>query len=427
MKTVDEHVADILAAVGAAAPRRARLAEAHGCVLAADVRATVAVPGFDNSAMDGYAVRAGDVADASADNPVTLPVVGEIAAGGGVPPALPSKAAVRIMTGAPFPAGADTVVQVEWTDGGTETVAVRRAPRRGMHIRRAGEDVAPGDLVLPAGTLLGAAQIGLLAAVNVARPPVYPRPRLAVLSTGSELVEVGGPLAPGQIVDSNSHAVAAAAREVGAEVRRLTGVWDDAAAFVARLREVLPEVDGVVTTGGVSVGAHDVVKEALAGSGDVRFEQIAMQPGKPQGFGLVDGVPVFALPGNPVSALVSFELFVRPAVRRMRGLTTVLRPEVAVTVGEDLTSPAGKRSYLRVRLDPGEGAELVAYSSGGQGSHQLSGLAAAAALLVVPADVTAVPAGMRLPALLLADREPAPPVPAAGDAPGKVATSGVVS
>jgi molybdopterin molybdotransferase len=401
MKTVDEHIADITRSVAVLPMRRVPLSDAHGCVLAVDVRATVALPGFDNSAMDGYAVRAADVELATPEQPVRLPVTGEIAAGAALPAEVKPGTCVRIMTGAPLPPGADTIVQLEWTDGGTETVEVRQPARRGLHIRRAGEDVAPGDRVLPTGTLLGAAQIGLLAAVNVARPAVRQRPRVAVLSTGSELVDVGSAIGPGQIVDSNSHAVAAAAQEAGCEVRRLMGVPDDPAQFSAALRAILPEVDAVVTTGGVSVGAHDVVKEVLAATGEVRFDRIAMQPGKPQGFGVIDGVAVFTLPGNPVSALVSFELFVRPALRRMRGLTGADRPQLLVAVAERLTSPPGRRSFLRARVGAGADGALVASSAGKQGSHHLTALASANALLVVPEDVTAVEPGDRLTAILL--------------------------
>ncbi|MCK9920962.1 molybdopterin molybdotransferase MoeA [Frankia sp. AgPm24] len=406
MTTVDEHTARILAAVAPTRARRVDLAHAHGCVLAADVRATVAVPSFDNSAMDGYAVRAADVADTSAQTPVVLPVEADIPAGPGIPVPLRPGAAARIMTGAPLPAGADAVVQLEWTDAGREAVAVHQAPRRGLHIRRVGEDVKPGSLVLSAGTVLGSAQIGLLAAVNVARPPVCPRPRVAVLSTGSELVEVGSPPRPGQIVDSNSHAIAAAVRECGGLVRRLVGVSDDAGAFIRSFYEVLAEVDAVVTTGGVSVGAYDVVKEVLTGAGSMRFDHVAMQPGRPQGFGLIEGVPVFTLPGNPVSALVSFDLFVRPALARLRGLPATGLPTLEVTVGTALRSSPGRRSYIRVRLDgPGPdgryGPRPVAHPVAAQGSHQLTSLAAAQALLVVPEEVTEVPVGSRLTALLL--------------------------
>ncbi|CAI7973481.1 Molybdopterin molybdenumtransferase 2 [Frankia sp. Hr75.2] len=418
MKTVDQHASDIIAAIHPMSPRRTALREAHGCVLAAHVRATVAVPGFDNSAMDGYAARAADVAEASEDNPVTLPVAGEIMAGPVSPAPLAPGTVVRIMTGAPLPKGADTIVQLEWTDGGIETVRINQAPRRGLHIRRAGEDIAPGNLVLAAGTVLGAAQIGLLAAVNVARPAVHPRPRVAVLSTGSELVEVGTPLGPGQIVDSNSHAIAAAAHEAGALVRRVDGVSDDPDEFGATFDELLRSTDVLITTGGISVGARDVVKQVLSKSDEIRFERIAMQPGKPQGFGVVGGVPVFTLPGNPVSALVSFELFVRPALRRMRGLpagpggASWRQPAtgtVTVRVSEAMQSAAGRRTFPRVRLERDDTGELVATSAGGQGAHQMSGLASAHALLVVPEEVTEVPAGTKLPAVLLPEPEWAGP------------------
>ncbi|SBW28800.1 molybdenum cofactor synthesis domain-containing protein [Candidatus Protofrankia californiensis] len=404
MKSVDAHIADILAAVSPLSPRLLPLGSAHGCVLAADLHAGVALPGFDNSAMDGYALHAADVAGASPDHPVTLPVTGDIPAAPGTPAPVARGTAARIMTGAPFPPGADTVVQVEWTDGRMDQVTVVRAPAPGQNIRRAGEDVAAGDLVLPAGRLLGAAQIGLLAALNVAAPTVHPRPRVAVLSTGSELIEVGGTLGPGQIVDSNSHAVAAAAREAGAEVRRFAGVPDSPDAFAALLTDVLADADAVITTGGVSVGAFDVVKQVLAATGEVRFERLAMRPGMPQGFGVLGGVPVFTLPGNPVSALVSFELFVRPALRWMRGLASVHRPTLVVTTAQELRASPGRRSYLRVRLTgAGDGRPPVAHLAGGQGAHQMSALAVADALVIVPEGGADVPAGRELTALLLGD------------------------
>jgi molybdopterin molybdotransferase len=407
VKTVEEHLRDILGAVAPLPARRLPLEAAHGCVLAADVHAAADVPGFDNSGMDGYAVRAADVTGASPDRPVRLPVVGDIPAGAADLPAVAPGTAVRIMTGAPLPPGADAVVQVEWTDGGTSggvtggVVAVHRQPAVGQHVRRAGEDVTAGAVVLGRGSVLDAARIGLLAVVNVASPVVHPRPRVLVISTGSELVEVGGTLGPGQIVDSNSHAVAAAVREAGGSAERLAGVPDDPRRFADVLFEAVTRADAVVTTGGVSVGAYDVVKEVLTGRGTMRFERVAMQPGKPQGFGTVAGVPIFTLPGNPVSAMVSFELFVRPALARLRGFTDVDRPVRDITVGRDLRSPPGRRSYLRVRLERGAAGDVVGYPAGGQGSHQMSGLAAADALLVVPEDVTDVPAGTILPALLL--------------------------
>jgi molybdopterin molybdotransferase len=401
VKSVDDHLRDILSAVGPLPPRPLPLPEAHGCVLAEDVYAAIALPGFDNSAMDGYAVRAADVANASDGDPVRLPVVGDIPAGAAtLSPVGPGEAA-RIMTGAPLPPGADAIVQVEFTDGRMGTVAVRHPVAAGTHVRRAGDDVAAGALVLASGSVLDAARIGLLAAVGVARPSVHPRPRVAVLSTGSELVEVGEPVGAGQIVDSNSHAVAAAAVEAGATAERLAGVPDDPARFAAVLREAAKRADVIVTTGGVSVGAYDVVKQVLIGLPTMRFDRVAMQPGKPQGFGTVEGTVLFTLPGNPVSALVSFELFARPALLRMRGFTDLLRPRVEVTVAEAITSPPGRRSFPRVRLESRGDGTFAARPAGGQGSHQMAALAVADALLVVPEDMTQAPVGTRLPAILV--------------------------
>ncbi|MGF7234885.1 MAG: gephyrin-like molybdotransferase Glp [Frankia sp.] len=401
MKTVDEHLRDVLAAVGPLEPVATGLGEAHGCVLAQDVHASVALPGFDNSAMDGYAVRAADLVGASEAEPVRLPVVGDIPAGTATLPTVGPGEAARIMTGAPLPPGADAIVQVEFTDGAMGTVAVHQPVQPGVHVRRAGEDVALGELVLAARSPLDAARIGLLAAAGESRPVVHPRPRVIVLSTGSELVEVGRPLGPGQIVDSNSYAIRAAAVEAGAVAERLTGVPDDPATFAEVLADVVTRADLIVTTGGVSVGAYDVVKQALIDRPTMRFERVAMQPGKPQGFGTVDGTVVFTLPGNPVSALVSFEIFVRPVLLRMRGFVEVTRPTVEVTLAVAFTSPPGRRSFPRVRLERAADGTLAARPAGGQGSHQMSALAGADALLVIPENVTQAPAGARLTAIAI--------------------------
>ncbi len=401
VKTVDEHLRDVIAAVGPLPPVAVAFGDAHGCVLAEDVHASIALPGFDNSAMDGYAVRAADVAGASAAEPVRLPVVGDIPAGTATLPTLGPGQAARIMTGAPVPPGADAIVQVEYTDAAMGTVAVHRPVEAGEHVRRAGEDVALGAPVLPAGSLLDAARIGLLAAVGVSRPVVHPRPRVIVLSTGSELVEAGQPVGPGQIVDSNSHAIRAAAREAGAVAERLAGVPDDPATFAAVLADAATRADVIVTTGGVSVGAYDVVKQALLERPTMRFDRVAMQPGKPQGFGTVDGAVLFTLPGNPVSALVSFEIFVRPALLRMRGFVELTRPTVDVTLAVDFRSPPGRRSFPRVRLERAPDGTLAARPAGGQGSHQMAALAGADALLVLPEDVTTASAGTRLTAIMI--------------------------
>jgi molybdopterin molybdotransferase len=403
--TYAEHLARILDLVEPLHPLELGLMDAHGCVVAEDVVAPADLPGFDNSAMDGYAVRADDVADATEGAPVVLPVTGDVAAGPASPLRVMPGVCVRIMTGAMIPAGADTVVPLEHTDGGVAQVAVHRAAPVGQHIRRAGDDVKAGETVLPAGTHLGAVQIGLAAATGRARLLVRPRPRVVVVSTGSELVDPGEPLGPGRLVDSNSPALTAAAIEAGAISYRVGIVPDEPRQLLATLEDQLVRADVLVTSGGVSVGAYDVVKEVLSRLGTVQFDEVAMQPGKPQGFGTIgpDSTPVFALPGNPVSALVSFEAFVRPALRRMLGATPIERPRVRASATEPLRSPPGRRSFVRVLLEVREGAYVVRPVSGA-GSHLLAGMARANALAVVPEDVEEVPAGGAVEVLVLERR-----------------------
>jgi molybdopterin molybdotransferase len=272
-------------------------------------------------------------------------------------------------------------------------------------VRTVGEDVAQGEVVLPEGTHLGAVQIGLAAAVGRSRLSVRPRPRVVVVSTGSELTEAGGTLAPGRIYDSNSLALTAAAIEAGAIAYRVGIVPDDPRQLASTLEDQLVRADVLVTSGGVSVGAYDVVKEVLSRLGTVQFDQVAMQPGMPQGFGTIgpDATPVFGLPGNPVSALVSFEAFVRPALRKMLGATPIERPRVRAVTSKALTSPPGKRSFLRVALEVKKGAYVVTPVSG-PGSHLLAGLARANALALVPEDVEKVPAGEAVDVLVLERR-----------------------
>jgi len=401
VKTVADHLASVLSVVRALPPLELGLLDAHACVLAEDVTAPAPLPGFDNSAMDGYAVRVSDLANV----PVVLPVVGDIAAGPASPLRVQPGLCVRIMTGAMMPAGADAVVPVEWTDGGVAQVRIDRRPDVGAYVRRAGEDVVAGSVVLTTGTHLGAAQIGLAAAVGRSRLIVRPRPRVVVVSTGSELVEPGEPLGPGQIQDSNSPALTAAAVEAGAIAYRVGIVPDDPRRLADTLEDQLVRADVLVTSGGVSVGAYDVVKEVLSRLGTVQFDKVAMQPGMPQGFGTIgpDRTPVFGLPGNPVSALVSFEMFVRPALRTMLGALPIERPRVQAITDVDLDSPLGKRSFVRVGLEVRDGAYRVSPVSGA-GSHLLAGMARANALAVVPEDVQRVEAGSSVEVLVLERR-----------------------
>ncbi|KAB8186966.1 molybdopterin molybdenumtransferase MoeA [Nonomuraea phyllanthi] len=395
MKSVDEHLAEILATVRPLAPLELELDQALGATLAEEVSSPVPLPPFDNSAMDGYAVRAEDVADV----PVTLPVIDDVPAGSVELRAVGPGHTMRIMTGAPLPAGADAVVPVEWTDGGTVSVRISRTVSAGNAIRRAGEDVGAGEVVLKPGTLIGPAQLGIIAGVGRRRVLARPRPRVVVVSTGAELVEPGGQLAPGQIWESNSFTLTAAVREAGGEGFRGESVGDDPGVLLDRLDTHLMRADAIITSGGVSMGAYEPVKEALSPLGTVRFEKVAMQPGMPQGFGVLgeDEVPIFALPGNPVSSFVSFMLFVRPALDKMRGLPAGPPETVTARVTGPLRSPAGRRSFLRGVL----AADRTVSPVHGQGSHQLAALASANALIVVPEDETEVPEGASVEVIAL--------------------------
>lgn len=402
MISVDEHLARVLSVVQPLSPLDLGLLDAQGCFLDEDVHAPAPLPGFDNSAMDGYAVR---TADLSGELPVVLPVVGDVAAGPASPLRVQPGLCVRIMTGAALPEGADAVVPLELTDGGVKHVRIDQTVEPGAYIRRAGEDVAAGDLVLTRGTALGSANIGLAAAIGRNRVLVRPRPRVVVVSTGSELVEPGAPMGPGQIADANSFALTAAAIEAGALAYRVGIVPDEARTLLSTLEDQLVRADVLITSGGVSVGAYDVVKEVLSRIGTVQFDKVAMQPGMPQGFGTIgpDDTPIFALPGNPVSALVSFEVFVRPALRRMIGAEPLQRPRVSAVTTESFSSPEGKRSFVRVHLSVRKGAHVVTPVSG-PGSHLLAGMARANALVIVPEQVVQVAAGEPVTALLLERR-----------------------
>jgi len=405
LKSVDQHLADVLSGIRPIAPLDLQLLDAHGCILAESVVADVDLPRFDNSSVDGYAVRLADVAKASPSTPAQLPVVGDIAAGSRPTYTVQPGMSVRIMTGAPVPPGAEAVVPLEWTDGGIATVTITQAPQAGNSVRRQGEDVKTGQVVLDAGTRLGPGQLGLLAAVGRDRVVVRPRPRVVILSTGSELVEPGSPLEPGQIHESNSYILTTAAREAGATAFRVGIVPDDDRSLMNAIEDQLIRADLVLTSGGVSVGAYDVVKEVLSRLGTVRFERVAMQPGKPQGFGTVgpDNTPIITLPGNPVSSYVSFEVFVRPVIRRMLGVEPLHRPVVRATCLQAMTSVPGKRQFARAWLDVADGRYVVR-PVGGHGSHLVGDLAHSNSLVVVPEDVTEVPEGGTVEVMVLERR-----------------------
>jgi molybdopterin molybdotransferase len=393
MQSVDDYLAEILAAIRPLTPRELSLEDADGGVLAEDITAQWPLPPFDNSAMDGYAVRAADLAAATAEHPVTLPVTGEVAAGDTREHQVAPGSCVRIMTGAPMPAGADAVVPVELTDGGIAQVAVREAVRPGDSVRRAGGDAAPGDALLAAGIRLGPAALGLLAASGRASVLARPRPRMTVLSTGNELAAPGTPVTRGQIWESNSFMLASAARQAGAVAARQASVPDDPAKVLAVIEDAAGRADLLVTSGGVSMGGeHDVVKAALEKLGTVGFRKVAMQPGMPQGFGMVGAAstPIMTLPGNPVSAYVSFQLFVRPALRALQGKASGHQRTARAVLTAPLRSPRDKRSFLRGVLAD-DGTEITPLS--GQASHQLAALARANALIVVPEQVVAMQEG----------------------------------
>lgn len=371
---------------------------AGGLVLAGDVVAGEVVPPFDNTAVDGYAVRADDVVEV----PVELEVVGEIAAGAAPDRAVSAGEAVRIMTGAPMPDGADAVVMVEDSERVGEThVRLTRSVPSGAAIRRAGEDVRVGDRLFEAGTPITATVQAVLASVNANTVRVVPRLRVAVLSTGDELVEDGSPLALGEIRESNRTMLAALLAETGCEVIDLGIVRDDEAELERVLRDAATRCDAIVSSGGVSMGDYDVVKAVLGRIADMHWMQIAIKPAKPFAFGRLDGVPIFGLPGNPVSSLVSFELLARPALRRMMGHRRLTRVSVVAIADVAFERQAdGKAHFIRVSGEFGDDGRYHVRPVGAQGSHQLAATALADAMAVVP-DGTGIPAGADVATLLL--------------------------
>ena len=388
LTSVEEHLAEILATITPLTPTELGLNDIGGLVLAEDVSAVSALPSFDNSGMDGYAVRVEDVAAATEETPVTLPVTAEVAAGDTGAYALQPGTAIKIMTGAMLPHGAEAVVPVEWTDGGSARVSIRAGAAYGNAVRLAGEDAKAGEVLVTAGTRLRPMHVAVIAAAGRGSVLVRPRPRVVVLSTGNELAEPGTPLVPGRIWDSNSFMLAAAAREAGCLAYRQAILPDHPDEVLPAIEDQLVRADLMVTTGGVSMGGeHDVVKAALQQLGTITFRKVAMQPGMPQGFGTIalpaagDRVPIFTLPGNPVSAYVSFQVFARPAIAALQGYDGLGLEKVQAELAGPLRSPAGRRSFLRGVLDRAAGKVIPLT---GQGSHQIATLGKADALVVVP-------------------------------------------
>ena len=388
----------VIGACPTLAPVTVSFVDAEGCVLADDVVASEEVPPFDNTAVDGYAVRSAD----TAAPPIDLPVVDEVPAGTATDRELGAGEAIRIMTGAPMPAGADAVVMVEETerlDG--ERVRINTSVEPGAAVRRAGDDVRPGDRLFPAGTVVTPAIVGVLASINAGTVSVVPRITVAVLSTGDELVEHGGQLEPGQIRESNRKMLAGMLRETGCDVIDLGNVLDDEAALEAVLRDAAGRCDAIVSSGGVSMGDYDVVKAVLGRIADMNWMQIAIKPAKPFAFGSIDGTPIFGLPGNPVSSIVSFEMLARPALRRMMGHRKLARQSLVAIADDGLTRRSdGKVHLMRVLAEFRDDGRCHVRSARAQGSHQLAATALANAIAVVP-DGDGLAPGAEVAVLLL--------------------------
>ncbi len=404
MHTVAEAATEIVAAVHPLEAEPVPLSAARERVLAEDVISPVDLPPWDNSSMDGYAVRADDVRGATKKAPVALAVIGTIAAGGRASGPVGRGEAYRIMTGAPVPAGADSVIRVEDSDGGLERVTLYDDRDAGRNVRPRGEDLAMGAVALEQGTWLGPAQLGVLASVGAATVSVTRRPRVAILTTGDELVEVDrfDAVRRGErIVTSNSYTLDALVRATGAEPVALALLPDDPDALRAWL-SALPPHDLLITSGGISVGAFDHTRRVLAELGaELAFWRVQIRPGAPLGFGRWRGAPWIGLPGNPVSSMVTAELFVKPALRRMLGMPRVFPHPVPVRLGEAVTATAPRTHFLRAVVTAGVDGQLEARLTGAQGSGLLTSMARANALLVVPAGRTHADAGESLGAVLL--------------------------
>jgi len=410
VRSVEDQQARVTAAAVAPRPVRVPIAEAQGLMCAEEVVTEQPMPGFDQAAIDGYAVRSVDISDADEAGEVVLPVMGVIEAGARTPSRLQPNQAARIQTGAPMPTLADAVLPLRWTDGGQVRVRALRGVRSGASVRRAGDDVQPGDVAVRAGAIIGPAQVGLLAAVGCERVLVHPRPRVAVISVGGELVDISRTPGNGQVFDVNSYALAAAARDAGADATRVGIVSTDAKELREVVESQLNRSEVVVIAGAVGGAAAENLRAVLSQLGSMEVTRIAMHPGSVQGFGQLgpEGVPTFLLPANPVSALVVFEVMVRPLIRLSLGKRKPLRRMVRARTIKPITSVAGRTGFLRGQLlrDEGTGdylVEAIGDAAGGS-SHLLASLAEANCLVVVPSEIAGVPAGELVDVAFLAQR-----------------------
>ena len=413
MRSVEEQQARVTAAAVAPRPVRVPIAEAQGLMCAEEVVTEHPMPGFDQAAIDGYAVRSVDVSTAGSENgdaEIVLPVMGVIEAGTRTPSRLQPKQAARIQTGAPMPTLADAVLPLRWTDGGATRVRILRGVRSGAYVRRAGDDVQPGDVAVRAGAIIGAAQVGLMAAVGRERVLVHPRPRVAVMSVGGELVDISRTPGNGQVYDVNSYALAAAARDAGAEVTRVGIVSTDPKELREVVESHLNRSEVVVISGAVGGAAAENLRTVLSGLGSMEVTRIAMHPGSVQGFGQLgpEGVPTFLLPANPVSALVVFEVMVRPLIRLSLGKRQPMRRVVRARAIKPIASVAERTGYLRGQLlrdqDTGDYLVEVIGDTPGGSSHLLASLAEANCLVIVPSEVAEVPAGEIVDVAFLSQR-----------------------
>lgn len=408
MRSVADIYQDCLSNADQQAPLDLLLLDAVGCVLAEDVVAIADYPASNVASRDGYALRAGDVAMATALTHVELPVTGEIRAGQAHAGGLAPNTAVRIASGAPLPIGADAVVALTDTDQGESQVSVNVGVDVGDNVRLQGEDIKQGSVVVPKRTRLGPPQIGAIAAAGRARVLVHPRPRVVILSVGDELVEPGSAPREGSVVDINGQALVASASEVGAETFHAVAVGDDRAALRQMIDDQLMRADLIVTTGGLSHGSGNTVRETLRPHGTVRFDTVSGQPGAMLGVGTVSvegdeatATPIFCLPGDPVAAQVCFEVFVRPALRKMQGWKTLNRSSVKARATFALQSPAGIREFLRVRIQGSPSSGYEAHALGDPKALWISALASSNALAVIPEETTSVPEGTLLTCMLL--------------------------